>query len=229
MYQFNPQMTTATKSSFCTFGQATINAIIFWFFETFWWIVAFQWDATRSVWTHGSKIMRFLRFQPKFRHVVSHYQCSKICPNLPKANKLEELWNATKNWDFSVFQKLKNLCVKEALEHVFTISIFNPRIFHMLFLLSKIGLCMWISAYPLVEIDDFLKVSHLVWAWDFVDMYLTHLGIRTQGGTFHIYLKKWFFWTKRLLCSLDWGKKNFFFSFECYDLANGKEWECKIW
>jgi hypothetical protein len=37
---------------------------------------------------------------------------------------------------------------------------------------------MWISAYPLVEIDDFLKVPHLVWAWDFVDMYLTHLGTR---------------------------------------------------
>jgi hypothetical protein len=31
---------------------------------------------------------------------------------------------------------------------------------------------------PLVEIDDFLKVLHLVWAGDFVDMYLTHLGTR---------------------------------------------------
>jgi hypothetical protein len=29
-----------------------------------------------------------------------------------------------------------------ALEHVSTIQIFNPRIFHMLFLLSKTGLCM---------------------------------------------------------------------------------------
>jgi hypothetical protein len=33
---------------------------------------------------------------------------------------------------------------------------------------------------PLVEIDDFLKVPHLVWAWDFVDMYLTHLGMKIQ-------------------------------------------------
>jgi hypothetical protein len=63
-----------------------------------------------------------------------------------------------------------------------TVWIFNPRIFHMLFLLSKNGLCMWISPYPLVEIDDFLKVPHLVWAWDFVDMYLTHLGIRIWRG-----------------------------------------------
>jgi hypothetical protein len=44
--------------------------------------------------------------------------------------------------DFSVFQKLKFLYVEEALEHVFTVWIFNPRIFHMLFLLSKNSLCM---------------------------------------------------------------------------------------
>jgi hypothetical protein len=88
---------------------------------------------------------------------------------------------------------------------------------------------MWISAYPFVEVDDFLKVPHLMWAWDFVDMYLTHLGIRIQRGTFHTYLRKWFFGPKRLLSSLDRGKKHFFFNFECYDLANGKEWKCKIW
>jgi hypothetical protein len=34
------------------------------------------------------------------------------------------------------------LCVEEALKHVFTVQISNPRIFHMLFLLSKNGLCM---------------------------------------------------------------------------------------
>jgi hypothetical protein len=25
------------------------------------------------------------------------------------------------------------------------------------------------------------------------------------------------------------AKKTFFFNFECYDLANGKEWESEIW
>jgi hypothetical protein len=103
------------------------------------------------------------------------------CPKLPKSAQISvktKLWNSTKNQDFSVFQKKKILCIEEALEHVSTVWIFNPRMFHMLFLLSKNGLCMWISAYPLVEIDDFLKVPHLVWAWDFVDMYLTHLGTR---------------------------------------------------
>jgi hypothetical protein len=38
-----------------------------------------------KVWTYGSKVMRFLRFQAKFGHVVSHYLCSKICPKLPKS------------------------------------------------------------------------------------------------------------------------------------------------
>jgi hypothetical protein len=42
-----------------------------------------------------------------------------------------------------VFFKNKNFnCIEEALEHVSTVRIFNPRIFHMLFLLSKTGLCM---------------------------------------------------------------------------------------
>jgi hypothetical protein len=55
-------------------------------------------------------------------------------------------------------------------------------------------------------------------------MYLTHLGIRIQRGTFHIYLKKWFFLDPRRMQSpFGMGKKNFFINFECYDLANGKE------
>jgi hypothetical protein len=30
-----------------------------------------------------------------------------------------------------------------------------------------------------------------------VGMYLIHLRIRIQRGTFHIYLRKWFFWTPK--------------------------------
>jgi hypothetical protein len=40
----------------------------------------------------------------------------------------------------------------------------------------------------------FLNVPHLLWLWDFGDMYLTHLETRIWRSTFHIYLKKWFFW-----------------------------------
>jgi hypothetical protein len=63
-----------------------------------------------------------------------------------------------------------------------------------------------------VEIDDSLKVPHLVWAWDFVDMYLTHLGIRIQRGTFHIYLRKRFFWTPKDSYPPWAGTKKAFFS-----------------
>jgi hypothetical protein len=45
-----------------------------------------------------------------------------------------------------------------------------------------------------------------------VDMYLTHLGIRIQRGTFHIYLRKWFFWTPKDYCSPLAGAKKTFFS-----------------
>ena len=63
----------------------------------------------------------------------------------------------------------------------------------------------------------------------FLDMYLTHLRIRIQRGSFHIYLKKWFFWIPKDCCSIWTRAKNLlFFNFECYDLANGKEWDCKI-
>jgi hypothetical protein len=92
--------------------------------------------------------------------------------------------------------------VEEALEHVSTVRIFNPRNFHMLFLLSKNGLCMWISAYPLAENVFFLNVPHFLWVWDFEDMYLTQLGTRIWRGSFHIYFKKCFFWPSKLCCPL---------------------------
>jgi hypothetical protein len=37
----------------------------------------------------GSKVMSFLRFHVIVGHVVSHCQCSKICPNLPKDETLK--------------------------------------------------------------------------------------------------------------------------------------------
>jgi hypothetical protein len=180
------------------------------------------------------KLWGFEDFSPSLGMLSSTVNAAKFAQNCPKHPKFAKIypktkiWNTTKNRDFSVFWNWKFLRVK-ALEHVSAIRIFNPRIFHMLFWLSKIGLCMWISAYPLMEIDDFLKVPHLMWTWDFVDMYLTHLGIRIRRGSFHIYLRKWIFGPQKIVVPLWQGQKNFFFNFECYDLANGKEWECHIW
>jgi hypothetical protein len=67
-----------------------------------------------------------------------------------------------------------------------------------------------VSAYFLVENDYFLNVPHLLWVWDFEDMYLTHWETRIWRGTFHIYFKIWFFWPSKLCCPL-WvqGKKTF--------------------
>jgi hypothetical protein len=60
-----------------------------------------------------------------------------------------------------MFLKKKILRIEEVLEHVSTVWIFNLRIYHMLFFVVK----KWpISTYPLVEIEDFLKVPYLVWA-----------------------------------------------------------------
>jgi hypothetical protein len=97
------------------------------------------------------------------------------CPNLSKS---------AQRWNFEIppkikilvfFKNKKELRVEEALEHVFIVRIFNPIIFYMLFLLSKNGLCMWISTYPLAKNDFFLNVPHLLWVWDFGDIYLAHL------------------------------------------------------
>jgi hypothetical protein len=82
----------------------------------------------------------------------------------------------------------------------------------MSFLLSKNGVCMWISAYPLAENDFFLNVPQLLWIWDFGDMYLTHLETRIWRGSFHIYIKKWFFWPSKLCCPLKAHRKKTFFS-----------------
>jgi hypothetical protein len=159
--------------------------------------------------------MRFLRFQPKFGHAVNHCLYSKICPKLPKFAKIcpkMKLWNTTKNRDFSFFQNQKFLHVEEALEHVFTVRIFNPIIFHMVFLLSKtVHFHMWISAYPFVQNGDFFKVPYVSWIWDFVDMYLTHLGTRSWSPLIHNYSKNRFFWPPKLCCT-PWaqGKKRFF-------------------
>jgi hypothetical protein len=126
------------------------------------------------------------------------------CPKLPKFAKIcpkMKLWNTTRNRDFSFFQNQKFLHVEEALKHVFTSRIFNPIIFHMLLLLSKNGLCMWISAYPFVQNDIFFKVPYVSWIWDFVDMYLTHLGTRIWSLLIHNYSKNRFFWPPKICCA----------------------------
>jgi hypothetical protein len=95
---------------------------------------------------------------------VEVWACSQPLPMqqiLPKTTQIypkKELWNTTKNLDFNIFPKTKISACRIGTRAFSTVWIFNTRIFYMLFILSKIGLCIWISADPLVEIDVFLKV-----------------------------------------------------------------------
>ena len=80
------------------------------------------------------------------------------------------------------------------------IWIFNSIIFDMLFLLSKNSLYKWISACLFVQNDVFLKIPYISWVWDFVYMYLTHLGTSIWSPPIHIYPKNWLFWPSKLCC-----------------------------
>jgi hypothetical protein len=119
--------------------------------------------------------------------------------------------------------KNKKLWGEGEPKHVSTIWILNTRIFHMPFSLSKNCHYMWNSAYPFVQNDIFLKVPYISWVWDFVEMYLTHLGTKIWSPSIHIYSKEWFFGPKTLLYPSSTGKKLYFSNIEHYDLAIDKE------
>jgi hypothetical protein len=150
-------------------------------------------------------------------HAVSHCQCSKICPNLPKiAQKLPKFaqkqnFEIPPKIEILVFLKNKNCMCRRGTKACFHHSDFQCKKFsYAIFIVKKNGLCMWISAYPLAKNDFFLNVPHLLWVWDFEDMYLTHLETRIWRGTFHIYFKKCFFLPSKLCCPLRvQGKKTF--------------------
>ena len=82
--------------------------------------------------------------------------------------------------------------------------------FICLFNCQKMAIVCKFSAYLLAENDFFSNVLHLLWVWDFEDMYLTHLESRIWISSYHIYFKKWFFWPSKLYCPPKvQGKKTF--------------------
>jgi hypothetical protein len=60
---------------------------------------------------------------------VNATKSAQNCPKLPK----DETLKFSQKSRFRIFQKKEILRVEGALEHVSTVRIFNPRIFHMLF------------------------------------------------------------------------------------------------
>jgi hypothetical protein len=97
-------------------------------------------------------------------------------------------------------------------------------------LLSKNGLCMWISAYPFAENKIFWQPSTTL-----VNMrFCTHVpnsnkNKNMKSGNPYLCLKMVFLASKTLLSLSGAMEINFLFDFERYDLANNKEWVCKIW
>ena len=73
-------------------------------------------------------------------------------------------------------------------------------------------------------IDVFLKVPHLLWAWNFIEHVPNSLRKKNLKSFISNLLEKWFFGLQTITSG-----KVFFFNFECYDLANGKEWVSKNW
>ena len=70
-------------------------------------MVAFQRNATSNIWILASKIMRFLRFQPKFKQSLNLCQCGKICPKLITLKNYE----IPPEIEFLVFLSNKNFYV----------------------------------------------------------------------------------------------------------------------
>jgi hypothetical protein len=78
-----------------------------------------------------------------------------------------------------------------------------------LFYCQKTVLVCEFSGYLFVQNDAFFKVPYILWVWDFVDMYLTHLETRTWSPSIHIYSKNWFFWPPKNCCTPQThGKEN---------------------
>jgi hypothetical protein len=144
---------------------------------------------------------------------VNATNSAQNCQNMPKSI---QRWNfeMPPKIEIWVFSKIKNCTYRRGTRACFYSLHFQSKDFsYAIFIVKKRPLSLNFSMRPrLVEIDDFLKVPHLVWAWDFVDMYLTHLEIRIQRSAFHIYLRKWFFWTPKDWCPLGVGAKKAFSS-----------------
>jgi hypothetical protein len=173
--------------------------------------------------------MRFLRFQVIFGHVVSHCQCSKIYPKLPKF---------AQRWKFEIPPKIKilvffknKICMcrggTRACLHCldFQSKNFSYAIFIVknwpLYVNFSIPLCAkWCFFQGSIPLMD------MRFCW-----YVPNSPRNKNLKSLNPYLlyKMVFLAPKNSAVPLERRGKTFFFNFEPYDLANGMEWVCKIW
>jgi hypothetical protein len=140
-----------------------------------------------------------LRFKSHevFKILGEIWACSQPLP----MQSVQETLKFHQKLGFWFSSKQKLLCVERAPKHEHNVWIFNLRIFHMPFSMSTNSHCLWISAYPFVQNDVFFKVPYVLWMWDFIDKYLTHLGTRIWSPSINTYSKKWFLWPPKLCCT----------------------------
>jgi hypothetical protein len=101
-------------------------------------------------------------------------------------NKHVELRISTRNWDWGILLWNFFKYIWDPNDHVSTVWISHIMFPSMSFLLTKNGLCIWISAYPFVENNFFSNLPQLWWIWDFAHMYLTRVRTRMWSPTSHI-------------------------------------------
>jgi hypothetical protein len=146
-------------------------------------------------------------------NVVKFAQYCPKLPNLPKPAQellVRETLKCLQKFRFFFYYYYFFNYIKEAQEHMPTFWIFVTRISPIDNLMSKNRLCVWISAYPFVQNDDSFKVLHVLWVWDFVDMYITHIGTRIWSPLIHIYSKIWFFWAPKHCWMSAWLSEQLF-------------------
>jgi hypothetical protein len=141
-------------------------------------MVAFQWDAPCSIWIHGSWVRAFLRFQPCFRHALSHCECSKICPKLPKVAQKQLAWGTLKchqNLRFSYFSLKKiSTCSHGTKAYAHHLDFQKNNFLYIIFYCQKMALVCEFQHTPLWKMIFFQCSTPFV-DMRFWDMYLTYL------------------------------------------------------
>jgi hypothetical protein len=68
-----------------------------------------------------------------------------------------------------------------------------------------------VKKWPLLVNFNIKKIKFSMWVWDFVDIYLTHLGTRIKWCAIHAYLKQLFFGLQNSIVP-HWHKEKKLFS-----------------
>jgi hypothetical protein len=122
-----------------------------------------------------------VKIQPCFKHAFSHCQCSRFCPNLPKTAKIYPKTICLRNFEIPskieilAFFKIKSsMCRRGTRACAYRLD-FQYKNFSFVFFVVKNRPLYATFSIPLVEIDVFLKVPHLLIGMNFCEHVLDSL------------------------------------------------------